>query len=69
MSAEVVAVPTRPSEKEIAEGLRAELRPVLEAAAAIQQRARAHGLEVGWNIGTDQFGRIQVGPISVTKPL
>jgi hypothetical protein len=69
MSAEVVPVQTKGSDREVAEEIRAELRPVLEAAAAIQQRARARGLDIGWQIVTDQFGRIQVGPISVTKPL
>lgn len=48
---------------------RAELLPILEKAADVVQRARSEGLTIGFSLAQDEFGRMRVGLINVTKPL
>jgi len=52
-----------------ADSYRAELRPILEQAGKIMDRAKADGLVVSWNLSPDQYGRMRVADISVVKPL
>lgn len=66
---EVVQLTTNATDKDKAEAIRAEIRPILEQACAIIQRAKGDGLVVGFSLAPDQFGIQRVGDISVTKPL
>jgi hypothetical protein len=68
MSMEIVTTNGRRDE-DIAAELRAELRPLLESVAAIQNRATKHGLQIGWQLARDAFGRNFVQSIEVIKPL
>ena len=61
--------PLPPTAAQRAEAYREECRPLLEELAQIIQRARADGLIIGFNVAPDQYGRMKVGEISVTKPL
>lgn len=57
------------TDKERADDYRARLTPLLEQAAAIVGEARQAGFIIGFNISPDQFGRVKVQTIDVTKPL
>lgn len=54
---------------EKAAAYRAELRPLLEKVVAVLQRARNEGMNISWAMGPDQYGRMQVPNIDVTRPL
>lgn len=64
----VALVPGR-TDAEIADEIRRELRPALEEVASVFMMARRHGLNVGFAIEWDSFGRAVIGSINVTKPL
>lgn len=57
------------TDAETAAEIRAGLRPLLEQVANIMADARRRGLNVGWAISFDQYGRPQITSIDVTKPL
>lgn len=57
------------TDAETAAEFRSALRPLLEQIAAIMADARRKGMNVGWAIAFDQYGRPQITSIDVTKPL
>lgn len=59
----------RKSDADLAKAYRDEMRAALGPVCDILQRARNDGLVIGWNISPDQYGRINVPNIDVTKPL
>ncbi len=61
-------VPSK-SDAEKAEAYRAEMTEALKPVLDILNRARNDGLIIGWAIGADQFGRVTMPKIDVTKPL
>lgn len=62
-------VPLTKPDKEVADGIRADLAPILEQACEVLNRARAAGMVTNWSIAPDQFGRLRLTEISVMKPL
>lgn len=62
-------VTTIPTDTAIAAEIRAELRPILEQAAVVMNKARARGLIVNFAIGLDAYGRHAVNSIDVVRPL
>ena len=52
-----------------AENYRLELRPILEQAAEVLNRAKADGLVISFSINPDQYGRYRVTEIGIVKPL
>jgi hypothetical protein len=62
-------VTTIPTDAALAAEVRAELPPLLEQVCAVINRARAHGLIVGFNCNVDQYGRHRPSAIDVTRPL
>ncbi len=69
MSAEIVSINPAKTDPEKAAQIRAMLTPVLEQVCAIVGDARANGLIVSFNIAPDQFGRVKVQALDITKPL
>ena len=59
--------PTKP-DSEVAAELRAELMPILKQVCDILDRARASGLNIGYSITPDQYGR-HAAVIQIVKPL
>ena len=66
---DVTTLDARPTDADLANQYRARMRAILEPAALLMAEARAHGLEIGFSIATDQYGRPFIPPITVTKPL
>jgi hypothetical protein len=62
-------VPNTRPDKELADGFKADLVPILEQACAVLNRARAVGMLANWSLIPDQFGRVRVGEVTVVKPL
>jgi hypothetical protein len=56
-------------DEDIAAELKAELRPHLEAIVALQNKAAGHGMQIGFQLARDQYGRNFVQTIDVVKPL
>lgn len=65
----ITALETPMPDAEIAKELRAEARVHLDELCATMNRARVHGLTMGFNIGNDQYGRYVCPDISVVRPL
>lgn len=57
------------TDEEKAVKIRAELRPVLEEACDIITRARREGINVGFNLGPDQFGIQRVMALDLFKAI
>jgi hypothetical protein len=57
------------TDADLAAEFRAELRPLVEQIAKIMERARRHGLNTGFAITWDAYGRAIVQQIDVTRPL
>lgn len=68
MNEAVTLVPGQ-TDAEKAEKYRKELTESLKPVIEILERAKRDGLVVQWNIAADEFGRIRVPFINVTKPL
>lgn len=58
-----------PTDANLAMQARAEIMPVLERLAEIQNKYISHGLVVGWSIQRDQYGRNRPSSIDVLRPL
>jgi len=65
----IATLETTKPDAELAKELRAEARAALDTLCAIMNRARGHGLTIGFNVGNDQYGRYVVPEISVVRPL
>lgn len=68
MSAEVITTEGK-RDQDIAAMLRADIRPLLEGIAAKQNEAARHGLQIGFQLARDTFGRHFVQSIDIIKPL
>lgn len=66
---ESATVSTIPTDIAIAASIRADLVPLLEQVCAILNRAKHHGLNVGFNCNPDNYGRHRPSSIDVAKPL
>ncbi len=66
---EPVTLMTNKTDTQKAEAYRAEMTEALKPVLDILNRARNDGLIIGWAIGADQFGRVTMPKIDVTKPL
>lgn len=62
-------IPIKLSDKERAEQLRGQLRPLLEQACEIISDARRDGLVVTFNLGPDQYGNQRVSALDILRPL
>lgn len=60
---------TVPTDADVAQNIRDEIRPVLEQLAAILNRGKAHGLIVSFTMQQDQYGRATVTEPSIVRPL
>ena len=69
MSIEPVARVTSRPDADVARELREELRPLLDQVLAVQNKAQRAGLQLGFQIARDNFGRNFVQTIEVIKPL
>jgi hypothetical protein len=67
--AEALSLVPSKTDAEMAQEIRAELRPLLEQIASIMGRARKSGMNIGWAIGWDNYGRAVINQIDVNKPL
>jgi hypothetical protein len=61
--------PAGTTDQEKADICRSELRPLLEQVAAIASRMMKDGMQLAFRIGPDQYGRIVLHGIDITKPL
>lgn len=57
------------SDKDRAEQLRAQLRPLLDQACELITTARREGLVITFNLGPDQYGIQRVAALDILKPL
>jgi hypothetical protein len=57
------------TDAEKAAKIRADITPILEQVCAVVGAARAEGMIVSFNIAPDQFGRVKVQALDITKPL
>lgn len=57
------------SETELADEIRAAVRPLVDEICRIMNHARGLGLTVDFQIGTDQYGRRCLVNLSIVKPL
>jgi hypothetical protein len=57
------------NDKKLAAELRAEMRALLEKIAELQNRAARAGMQVGFALARDQFGRNFVQSVDVVKIL
>jgi hypothetical protein len=60
---------TGKTDTDVAAEFKAELRPLLDKIAAMQNRAAQLGLQLGFQFARDQFGRSFVQSVDVVKPL
>ncbi len=60
---------TKVTDAERAAAIRAELRPVLDQVCEIITRARRDGINVGFNLGPDQFGIQRVQMLDLFKSI
>jgi len=68
LSMEVISL-TGKRDEDIAAELKAELRPHIEAAAAVMNKASSHGMQICFQLARDQYGRNFIQTIDVVKPL
>lgn len=68
MNEAVTLVPGK-TDAEKASQIRADLLPILEQVCAVVGKARGEGMIVSFNIAPDQFGRVKVQALDITKPL
>lgn len=61
-------VPSK-TDEDLAREVREELRPLLEDACEVMNRAIAHGLDVTFMVNRDQHGRMRIASITVVRPL
>lgn len=57
------------SDKDRAEQLRTQLRPLLDQACDLITQARREGLVITFNLGPDQYGIQRVAALDILKPL
>ena len=57
------------SDADKAAAYRAEITPLLERVVEVVARAKKDGLNIGFNISPDQYGRPKIQTIDVVKPL
>jgi hypothetical protein len=69
MSDKVVSLEPRPNDADLAKQYRERMRLALEPVVALMNEASANGLEIGFQLGRDQYGRHIVMPIGVARPL
>jgi hypothetical protein len=62
-------VTTIPTDAALAAEVRADMLPLLEQICVILNRARAHGLMIGFNCNVDQYGRHRPSMVDVQRPL
>lgn len=66
----VASLVTTKSDAELAAEYRRRIGPIMDQVREIVGEARSkHGLIIGFNIGPDQFGRIKVLALDITKSL
>jgi hypothetical protein len=69
MSDQLVTLVAGQSDVDLAAEIRAEMRPLLDRVVEVQNRASRAGLQVGFQLARDQFGRSFVQSVDVFKPL
>jgi hypothetical protein len=60
--------PSKP-DAQLAEEIRAELVVALGVVSEIMNRANAHGLQIAFNMGRDQFGRNKLHELQIMRIL
>lgn len=68
--ADLVSIPGgKMTDEERGAMIRAELRPVLEQACDIITKARRDGINIGFNLGPDQFGVQRITSLDLFKAI
>lgn len=65
----VAYMDAKPTDKERAEQLRGQLRPLLEQACDLITGARREGLVITFGLGPDQYGIQRVTSLDILRPL
>jgi hypothetical protein len=66
---DVVDLPARKSDSEIAADIRSEAAPHFEALCKLMDRARFNGMNLNFSFVPDGYGRHTVTNLTITKPL
>ena len=69
MSDQLVTLVAGQSDVDLAAEIRAEMRPLLDRVVEVQNRASRAGLQIGFQLARDQFGRSFFQSVDVFKPL
>lgn len=69
MAADVARIVPTASDADRAKAYREEVASLLAPVVAAVERARLDGLQIAFNVGPDDFGRMSLKTINISKPL